>query len=162
VTVEIDLQAFAAARATRRLRRSLPLLGLSLGLAVAPALAGCSSSATTSTSSGVTVDGVKHLDVADFAALAATPGTVVLDVRTPAEFATGHLAGARNLDLRAVDFDTRLAALDRGISYAVYCHSGNRSGQALDRMKAAGFTHVGDLSGGVTAWASAGKPLTTA
>jgi rhodanese-related sulfurtransferase len=103
----------------------------------------------------------QHLDVTGFAVLTMTPGTVVLDVRTPEEFATGHLAGARNVDFRAADFTTRIAALDRATTYAVYCHSGNRSGQALQAMTGTGFTHLADLTGGITAWSAAGKPLTT-
>jgi rhodanese-related sulfurtransferase len=144
--------------------------------ALALALAACSTSSGTAagTSTGAPMSGTaasvpaaqgpqasQHLDVTGFAALTATPGTVVLDVRTPEEFSAGHLAGARNLDIRAADFQTRISALDRGSTYAVYCHSGNRSGQALQMMTAAGFTHVTDLSGGITAWAAAGKPVTT-
>lgn len=138
------------------------------------ALTACSTSSDAATSAtasqggatpaGVTTQGTQiaqHLDVTGFAALAATPGTVVLDVRTPEEFTTGHLAGARNMDFRAANFSTRVAALDHGTTYAVYCHSGNRSGQALQVMTDAGFTHVADLIGGITAWSTAGKTVTT-
>jgi rhodanese-related sulfurtransferase len=103
----------------------------------------------------------QHLPVAAFADLTAAPGTIILDVRTPAEFAAGHVAGAANMDIRSGDFDTRIAALDRGSIYALYCHSGNRSGQALQKMSAAGFMHIYDLTGGITAWTAAGKPVTT-
>ena len=67
---------------------------------------------------------------------------MLLDVRTPEEFATGHLAGAQLMNFEAADFDARLATLDKNATYAVYCRSGNRSGQALERMEAAGFTHL--------------------
>ena len=122
---------------------------------------GACSSAGSSTATTVSVSGIRHLDVEGFAALAATPATVLIDVRTAEEFATGHLQGATNLDLRAVDFDSRLASLAKGSTYAVYCHSGNRSGQALERMAAAGFTNVADLSGGITAWTAGGRATTT-
>jgi rhodanese-related sulfurtransferase len=133
------------------------------GLSLVLTLAGCSSSGSTgaSSSSTVAVKGIKHLDVAAFATLAASPSTVVLDVRTPAEFAQGHLDRAQMIDFRSTDFDTRIAALDKSATYAVYCHSGNRSGQALERMKTAGFPYVADLSGGITAWTSAGHAVTT-
>ncbi|UYN84595.1 MAG: rhodanese-like domain-containing protein [Microcella sp.] len=72
-------------------------------------------------------------------------GTVVIDVRTPAEFASGHLEGAVNLDVQSADFEARVAELDPAGSYFVYCRSGNRSGQAIDRMRALGFT---DLTNG--------------
>lgn len=133
-------------------------------LATGATLAACGSSsspAAVAAPSAVTVDGVRHVDVDAFASLASTPGTILLDVRTPEEFTGGHLPGARLIDFRAPDFDTRLAALDRDATYAVYCHSGNRSNQALSRMAAAGFTHVADLSGGITAWTAAGRKVTT-
>jgi len=131
-------------------------------LALSWGLAGCGSSGSSGgTTAATTVDGVKHLDVKAFAALAGGASTVVLDVRTPGEFATGHLPNARVLDFRGADFDAQLGTLDKQAMYAVYCHSGNRSGQALQRMQAAGFTHVADLSGGVTAWSQAGRSLVT-
>ena len=87
------------------------------------------------------------------------PGTVVLDVRTPAEFATGHLPGAQNIDIEGADFATRIAALDKTATYAVYCHSGNRSAMAPEQMTAADFAHVYDLAGGISAWQSMGGPM---
>lgn len=143
---------------TRR-RTGSAIAALALGLT----LGACSSSGTgtSGTPAVVPVDGGKHLDVSGFATLAASPSTVLIDVRTRDEFTAGHLRGARNIDFRAADFDARLAALDKAATYAVYCHSGNRSGQALQRMATVGFTQVADLSGGVTAWISAGRPVTT-
>lgn len=67
---------------------------------------------------------------------------LVLDVRTPEEFATGHLKGARNLDFRAPDFRDQLMKLDTAQTYVLYCQSGNRSGQTLKLMKEAGFRNV--------------------
>lgn len=123
-------------------------------------LTGCGSSSEPATAVA-SVEGTRRLGVDAFAALVAAPGTVLLDVRTPEEFATGHLAGARLVNFEAADFDAQLAGLDKGATYAIYCRSGNRSGQALDRMAAAGFTRVADLSGGISAWTGAGRPLTS-
>lgn len=72
-------------------------------------------------------------------------GTVVIDVRTPAEFASGHLEGAVNIDVQSPDFEALVSELDPAGTYYVYCRSGNRSGQAIDRMTALGFT---DLTNG--------------
>lgn len=131
-----------------------------VGLAVALLGSGCGSSSTPSgASSGAVVAAGQHLSVADFATLAKTPAVVVLDVRTPAEFASGHLQGAVDLDVRSADFSTRLAGLDKTLTYAVYCHSGNRSATALSQMSAAGFTHAADLTGGITAWTGDGRPV---
>ncbi|HRC40528.1 MAG TPA: rhodanese-like domain-containing protein [Tetrasphaera sp.] len=97
-----------------------------------------------------------ELDAEAFAAALKRAGTIVLDVRTPAEFAAGHLPGAVNIDVEAPDFGTRIAALDASLPYAVYCRSGNRSGVALAAMAAAGFTSAYHLGGGIGAWQAAG------
>lgn len=71
--------------------------------------------------------------------------SIILDVRTLEEFAAGHLDGAVLVDIKDPTFDTKLAALDPSVAYVVYCRSGNRSAQAVERMKAAGFTDLTDL-----------------
>jgi len=83
----------------------------------------------------------------------------VLDVRTPEEYAEGHIDGATLIDFYEPDFANRIAELDRSAAYVVYCRSGNRSGQAVALMAEQGFTAVNDLDGGVTAWSAAGLPL---
>jgi len=67
----------------------------------------------------------------------------------------------QNIDVEASDFATKIAALDKNATYAVYCRSGNRSGTALEQMAAVGFTHVYDLAGGIGAWQNMGGPMTT-
>lgn len=82
---------------------------------------------------------------ADTPTQAVPQGTTLLDVRTTEEFDAGHLPGAVNLDVQAPDFEEQLlAGFDPAGDYYVYCRSGNRSGQAIERMRAAGFT--GELS----------------
>lgn len=76
-----------------------------------------------------------------------TAQTTVVDVRTPAEYAAGHLDGAVNLDVSAAGFETGLAALDPTAHYVVYCQSGNRSTIAVALMERAGFTTVHDAGG---------------
>lgn len=97
----------------------------------------------------------------DFSSALKAPGTIVLDVRTPAEFANGHLAQAQNIDLNGSDFATRIAALDKKATYAVYCKSGKRSVAAMAQMTAAGLTQVYDLAGGIGAWQKMGGPMMT-
>lgn len=89
------------------------------------------------------------------------PGTVVLDVRTPQEYASGHIPGAVNIDVSASDFAARVAALDRSTPYAVYCRTGNRSSAALTQMADLGFTQAYHLGGGIQAWADASGPIIT-
>jgi len=86
---------------------------------------------------------------------------VVIDTRTAEEFGSGHLPQAINLDFYAPDFRAQLQQLDRDTPYAIYCRSGNRSGQTLSLMKALGFTNVQDLRGGIVAWQAAGNILCT-
>jgi rhodanese-related sulfurtransferase len=73
-------------------------------------------------------------------------GTIIIDVRTPAEFATGHLEGALNIDVQSPDFQAKISQLDPTKDYFVYCRSGNRSGQAMSQMSQMGFTSM--LNGG--------------
>jgi phage shock protein E len=69
-------------------------------------------------------------------------GRVLLDVRTPAEVAEGHLAGAVLIDLQGPDFRAAVAELPRDEPYFVYCRTGNRSGQAIEIMRELGFTDL--------------------
>jgi rhodanese-related sulfurtransferase len=85
-------------------------------------------------------------------------GLVVLDVRTPDEFAEGHLPGAALVDFYDDGFPARLEALDREVPYLVYCRSGGRSGKTAQLMDQMGFQDVTDLDGGMLAWADAGLP----
>ncbi|HWS58591.1 MAG TPA: rhodanese-like domain-containing protein [Actinotalea sp.] len=101
------------------------------------------------------------LDAAAFGERVAEPDVVVLDVRTPEEFAAGHLPGAVNANLESGTFTDDLAALDPAATYAVYCRSGNRSAQALGIMQDAGFDDVAHLDGGIAAWAQAGGVVVT-
>ncbi|MEY4263016.1 MAG: hypothetical protein RLY88_724 [Actinomycetota bacterium] len=78
-----------------------------------------------------------------------TQVAAVIDVRTPGEWATGHLDGAINIDLGGADFASKVDALDHAANYVVYCHSGNRAGQAIDYMTNHGFTGSLINAGGV-------------
>ena len=116
--------------------------------------------ATTTPPAGPTApSAVQLVDVAKALALVADPSVVVVDVRTPAEFAEGHIRRADLVDFEAPDFASRIAQLDRSITYLVYCHSSNRSGQATTAMAALGFNKVYNLDGGISAWQEAGAPI---
>jgi len=84
----------------------------------------------------------------------------VIDVRTPAEFAAGHVEGARNIDVSATGFDKRVRELDRDEEYIVYCQSGKRSASAAAKMVDLGFAVVVD-AGGVGDLAAAGAGIVT-
>lgn len=72
------------------------------------------------------------------------PATVILDVRTPAEYAVGHLEGARLLDFNGGEFFEAIPGLDRVPEYLLYCRSGARSAAAAEILEVAGF-HTANL-----------------
>lgn len=130
------------------MKKLFALLAAILGVAL---LAGCGSGSGS----------VQTVDASSFLSTAGQPGTVVVDVRTPSEYAAGHIQGAVNIDVEAPTFDSEIAKLDKNATYAVYCHSGRRSSLATDAMGKAGFTHVYNLSGGIADLASAGGQVVT-
>jgi len=85
--------------------------------------------------------------------------TIVVDVRSADEFATGHLIGAVNIDVQSSDFETLISELDPTSPYYVYCRSGNRSAQAIDRMSALGFTDLTNGGSVQSASRSSGLPV---
>ena len=111
-------------------------------------LAGCSTSSTAT-----------DLNVSEFSSKVTEAGIITLDVRTPGEFNEGHIEGAQLIDFQSGNFENEIATLDKSKTYAVYCRSGNRSGQAVKVMSDAGFSNLYNLNGGVIDWANAGLPL---
>lgn len=85
--------------------------------------------------------------------------SVVLDVRTPSEYAAGHIPGAKLIDFKAADFAEQVGKLDKSKLYLVHCAAGVRSAKACEIMHTAGFTHLINLEGGMKAWEAAGKPV---
>ena len=110
------------------MKRYFKLLILAvISLFVVSSLAACSSAPT--------------FEAANYAA--------IIDVRTPDEFATGHLSGAVNMNLNDAAFADKVSQLEKSANYFIYCHSGNRAGQAIDYMTSAGFTGILTNGGGV-------------
>ena len=148
-------------------RRTAAALVLAAVVAATLGTSGCSGSTdgTVAVSAGPTASAAPtsgaELGAADFAAALKRPGTTIVDVRTPAEYAQGHLPGAVNVDVSSPDFAARIAALDPGAPYAVYCRSGSRSGVAVATMTEQGFTDAYHLGGGIGAWQSAGGEVVT-
>ena len=85
--------------------------------------------------------------------------TAVIDVRTPAEYAEGHLEGALLMDVQGMDFAAKVATLDPAGNYVVYCRSGNRSAAAIEQMKAMGFTNLTDGGAVANAASLTGLPV---
>lgn len=118
------MQRSSSPRSGRRATRRVALVAVALLALGVPATA-CASGEGSS---------------ADTPAQAVPQGTTLLDVRNAAEFDAGHLAGAVNVDVEAADFQQQmLAGFDPAGDYFVYCRTGNRAGEAIDLLRAAGF-----------------------
>jgi thioredoxin 1 len=90
-----------------------------------------------------------------------TKDAVVLDVRTPGEYAKGHLADALNADWNGSEFKNQIKPLNKNEPVFVYCLSGGRSASAAASMRADGFTQVFELDGGIMKWRAANLPEVT-
>lgn len=103
----------------------------------------------------------KHENVtpAEFEKLAKEPNTVIIDVRTPKEYAAGHIKDSVLIDYSAKDFEEKIKQLDKSKTYLVHCASGGRSAQACNKLDAFEFPKVVNLLGGIKAWEKAGKPV---
>ncbi len=103
----------------------------------------------------------ENMDVKAFSELIQHPDVMLLDVRTAAEYAEGHIEGAISLDQGQNDFiEKAKAALSADKTIAVYCRSGRRSASAAERLAREGFQCV-NLKGGIVAWKEARMPVTT-
>lgn len=114
-------------------------------------LSGCSSKTSA----------IMNMNAKDFSAMTQKAGVVTLDVRTPGEFSQGHIQGAMNIDVESSTFDSEIAKLDKTKTYAVYCHSGRRSGIATQTMAKMGFKHLYNLENGLADWMSQGMMTVT-
>lgn len=85
----------------------------------------------------------------------------IIDVRTPDEFAGGHLKNAQNIDWNSNDFDAQIQKIDKSKPVFVYCLSGGRSSSAAAKMRADGFKEVYEMNGGLMKWRTAKLPETT-
>lgn len=109
--------------------------------------------ATTTTAKNVSPDEAEAL-------IKNSPKLLILDVRTPDEFAAGHIAGAKNVDFFGDDFEKQIAALDPARPLLVHCAAGNRSAQALKQIEALKkFEVIYHLKAGFSGWAGAKKPV---
>jgi rhodanese-related sulfurtransferase len=100
-----------------------------------------------------------NLDAVAFDSKIADNKVVVLDVRTPDEYAESHIANSINIDVLSDYFTADISTLDKGCTYAIYCRSGKRSTDAASIMKEFGFTSTFNLTGGITSWIETGKPV---
>lgn len=133
---------------------------LSLLAAIGLSTTGCSAQAGKAEKK-TSSDSITVLSPHDFINQAKADTTaIILDVRTPNEYAEGHLEEARQLDfLNPEAFDTGIKQLDKAHAYYVYCRSGRRSHGACEKMQKLGLK-VFDMEGGILNWMKQGMPIT--
>lgn len=101
----------------------------------------------------------QRLNAVDFEKKIHAEQTVLIDIRTPQEFDSGHLKNAININFYSTSFKEEINKIGYNKNVLIYCASGNRSGQALQKLKGSSFKSLADLQGGIGAWASAGKNM---
>lgn len=117
-------------------------------------LAGCGGDDSTSSNVAV-AEAATESGAVDVAQL------TLIDVRDVSEFVSGHLPNATNIPFNDGTLEAQLSSLDPNVAYGIYCRSGSRSGQAVELMKAAGFTNLIDLGGLQEAVDATGLDLVT-
>jgi rhodanese-related sulfurtransferase len=102
---------------------------------------------------------ISSLDSQTFSKDLSSKDYILLDIRTIDEFNAGHIKGAKEIDYYQTQvFSDYLETLDKSKKYLIYCHTGRRTGLALEIFKQKGFKNVSDLAGGFNAWLAAGLP----
>ena len=94
----------------------------------------------------------QNVDNKKFSELMVQPNTVILDVRTPAEYQQGHIPHATLINFHDQNFSQQLDSLDKSKTYLVYCGSGSRSSKASALMEKKGFANIYNLENGFSHW----------
>jgi len=101
---------------------------------------------------------LKSLSVDEFEKAIKQPKVQLVDVRTPIEYKSGHIKGAKNMDVKNPNFDKQILMLKKRLPVAVYCRSGHRSKIAAQKLIDKGFSVI-ELDKGFNDWTSQGKPV---
>ena len=126
---------------------AIPIFIICLGL-VLPSLSVQESTRITAVSAKEAADLIdKHNEDNDFA---------ILDIRTPGEFRSGHLAESILIDFYSQTFADQLSRLDKEKTYLIYCRTGNRSTKSLEIFKKLKFQKIYHMASGIRAWKSEG------
>ncbi len=127
------------------------------------ALTACSQGGTqqskAGTATGTAEQAPEALDAKSFQEAIGQGKALLVDVRTPAEYASGHLEGSLNVDWTGPNYEAEFAKLPKDQPLLLYCRSGGRSGQALEYLKSKGY-QVQHMDGGIGAWMNADLPVT--
>lgn len=94
------------------------------------------------------ISSVNEIEQIDFS----NGNNVLIDVRSPEEFAEGHIPNALNIDVNAKDFEDKIDKLDNSKTYYVYCKAGVRSSKACAKLQQKGFKNLVNLEDGYKAY----------
>lgn len=126
---------------------------LSTTVVLALFTASCGNSQTTTPEAAIAAtEAIVNVDAKTFSELSASQPGIILDVRTPEEWAEGTISGAEKINYHDADFAQQVEKLDKNTPVYVYCRRGGRSSSAADVLKDKGFTKIYNLDGGITAW----------
>jgi len=109
------------------------------------------------TSTETKIDHVSAVKAAEL--MKKDPAIAIIDIRTPDEYATGHIPKSFNIDFKADNFEDELNTLDKNKTYLVHCRSGGRSSSSLNTFKKLGFKHIIHLDGGMMDWGREQLPV---
>ncbi len=127
--------------------------------------AGCAKAVSNAASAGTQVisqsimpTAIKNVDVEEAYKIIQNnnPNLVVLDVRTSAEYNSGHIANAINIDVSSASFNSTVSQMGQDKTYLVYCQMGGRSATATKTMQQLGFKDLLNLNGGLNQWKDRG------
>jgi len=114
------------------------------------------SSASCQQAKNGTDEAVSTVQTEEFKKMVDAKEGVLIDVRTPQEYAEDHISGSINIDYNGDNFKEEIGKLDKSKTYHVYCRSGKRSAASAEIMGEMGFSKVVNLGGGILGWKEKG------
>ena len=93
-----------------------------------------------------------QLDAKTFSSMLKDKPGMIIDIRTPGEYAENHIHNAINIDFYSMDFEDQLKQLDKSTPIYIYCRTGSRTKIAIEILKKLDFKEAYDLKGGIIAW----------
>lgn len=105
------------------------------------------------------LSGIKRIGPSQLTALVNRDNALVIDLRAAADFAKGHIAGAKNVQMSQFDPENKALAPAKALPVVLVCNVGQTAGVAAKRLRKAGFANVAVLEGGIRAWLAADLPV---
>lgn len=105
------------------------------------------------------VQAIEEVSSQQAATLVSEHKAVIIDVREEDEWQQQHIEGAVHLPLGQLNTHLKDLEVYKNTAIITQCRSGKRSAAALEILKAAGFTRVYNMEGGIQAWEKAGLPM---